>query len=281
MLKTKKRRRTPKAFVRRYLRVMIGGSIIALLIICAVFAPLICKYDPSIVDMANTSALPSSEHLFGTDVYGRDLFAQVVYGTRVTLLLALGVQFFAVVVGAVCGLLCGYFRRVDTILMRIMEGLHSIPMILLAMVLTQALGKGVDKLMIALVVAALPGITRMTRSQVLSLRQKEFIESEKAMGASSLRIIFLHVLPSCSHYLIIRCITGFSGTILATASLSFLGVGLDPSIPNWGSIISRGQGMMLIYPHLIIYPGIAISLTVFAFSMFGEGMREIMDPKLK
>lgn len=276
-----KRRLTPKAAVKRYGRIAIGGSIILIMIVMAVFAAYIAPFDPNAQDLLNKTQRPCAEHLFGTDVYGRDLFSRVVYGTRITLLVALGVQLSAVVIGAILGLICGYFKYLDSIIMRIMEGLHSLPAILLAMVLTQAFGKGVFNLMIALVIAALPGIVRMTRSQVLSLREKEFIESERAMGAGNFRIIFLHILPSCSHYLIIRCITGFAGNILATASLSYLGVGLDPSVPNWGAIVADGQSLMLIYPHLILYPGIAITLTAFAFSMFGEGMREIMDPKLR
>lgn len=278
---TVKRRLTPKAAAKRYGRIAIGGSIILIITLLAIFAPFITSYDPAVQDLSNKCALPSSEHLFGTDIYGCDLFARIIYGTRITLIVSFGVQFIGVVLGATFGLICGYFKSLDAIIMRIMEGVHSIPGILLALVMTQVFGPSTFNLMVALTIGLIPGITRMTRSQVLSLRQKEFIESEKAMGAGHFRIIIGHILPSCSHYLIIRFITGFAGNILATASLSYLGVGLDPSIPNWGAIVSSGQSLMLIYPHLILYPGIAITITAFAFSMFGEGMREILDPKLR
>ena len=280
-MKAVKKRLTPKAAARRYGRIAVGGSIILVIVLLAVLAPYIASYDPAKQDLSNKCALPSAEHIFGTDIYGRDLFARIIYGGRVTLIVSFGIQFFAVVLGAICGLVCGYFKSLDMLIMRFMEGLNSIPGILLALIMTQVFGPSMFNLMVALTIGLIPGITRMTRSQVLSLREKEFIESEKAMGASNFRIIFGHIMPSCSHYLIIRFITGFAGNILATASLSYLGVGLDPSIPNWGSIVANGQGLMLIYPHLVLYPGIAITITAFAFSMFGEGMREILDPKLR
>lgn len=280
-MKAVKKRLTPKAAARRYGRIAVGGSIILVIVLLTVLAPYIASYDPAKQDLSNKCALPSAEHIFGTDIYGRDLFARIIYGGRVTLIVSFGIQFFAVVLGAICGLVCGYFKSLDMLIMRFMEGLNSIPGILLALIMTQVFGPSMFNLMVALTIGLIPGITRMTRSQVLSLREKEFIESEKAMGASNFRIIFGHIMPSCSHYLIIRFITGFAGNILATASLSYLGVGLDPSIPNWGSIVANGQGLMLIYPHLVLYPGIAITITAFAFSMFGEGMREILDPKLR
>lgn len=279
--KKARKRMLPKAFIKRYGRIIFGGTVIAILIFIAICAPYLTKYDPAEVNITIASQAPSDEHIFGTDPFGRDMYSRIIYGTRVTLIMAFGVQAIVVIFGAIFGMLCGYFKRFDAIVMRIMEALHSIPGILLAMVLAQMLGKGMFKLMIALAIPLMPGVTRMTRSQVLSLRQKEFIESEKAMGANDLRVIFLHILPSCSHYLIIRVIAGFAGTILSTASLSYLGIGLDPNIPNWGSIVADGQKLMLIHPHLIIYPGIAITLTAFSFSLLGEGVREVLDPKLK
>lgn len=279
--KIPRKRRKPKAFLRRYGRVMIGGVIIAALVLLAVFAPLITHYDPAATDMTVAKNRPSKLHPCGTDVYGRDMFTRIVYGTRITLIIALATQFFVVLIGSVCGLLCGYYRRVDAILMRVMEGLNAMPQLLLSLVIASVLGKGVGKMMIALVVCSLPSITRMMRGQVLSLREKEFIEGEVAMGASDFRTIFLHILPHCSPYLLIRFNTGLSSTVLSLASLSYLGVGLDPSIPNWGALIAEGQNMLMIYPHMVFFPGLAICLTVFGFCMFGEGMRDILDPKLQ
>jgi len=276
-----KPRRKPAAFMRRYGRVMVGGGIVGVIILIAVFAPLLSPYDPGQVDMTSAKALPSALHPFGTDVYGRDLMSRVFYGARVTLIIAVGVQVFTVLIGSTCGLLCGYYRRVDIILMRIMEGVNAIPQILLALVIASVLGAGPVKLMISLVVSGLPNITRTVRSLVLSLRQKEFVESEKAMGANDLRTIFLHILPHCYSYLIIRLNTGLASTILSLTSLSYLGVGLDPTIPNWGAIIADGQSLMLLYLHLILSPGLAICITVFGFCMLGDGLRDILDPKLR
>lgn len=278
----KKRKRMPlKNFIRRNGRMLVGGTIIGILVIMAVFAPLIATHDPDAFDYANRFALPSAEHYLGTDVHGRDIFSRMVYGTQISLLLGFGVNFLVVCAGAFCGILCGYYKRVDSILMRIMEGLHALPTTLLAMVVASVLGPGLGKLMLALVITALPGVCRMTRSQVLSLSKKEFVEVEKAMGASSLRIMLLHIMPSCSHYLIIRFCTGISGTILSAATLAYLGVGLDPTIPNWGAIIADGQGMFLIFPHMVIWPGVWMIVAVFGFIFFGEGLRERLDPRLK
>lgn len=279
-IKRRKRRR-PKAFLRRYGRVLIGASILGVIVLLALLAPVLARFDPNQTDMALTKAPPSAEHWFGTDIYGRDLFARVIYGARITLLVAFGVQVLAVALGALCGLLSGYYHRVDTVLTRIMEGLAAMPQLLLAMVITSVLGPGPFKMILSLVICSLPAITRMVRGQVLSLREKEFIESEKAMGASGARTIFRHILPHCSSYLLIRFNTGLSSTVLTLASLSYMGVGLDPSIPNWGAIIADGQGLMMLYVHLVLSPGLAICITVFACCMLGDGLRDILDPKYR
>ena len=277
----KKPRRKPAAFLRRYGRILFGGAIVAVVLFVAVFAPLLSPYDPNAIDMVNAKSTPGVQHPFGTDTYGRDIMSRVFYGARITLVVALGVQVLVVIVGSVCGLLCGYYKIVDSILMRVMEGLSAIPQVLLALVIASVLGPGPVKLMISLVVSGLPAITRTVRSQVLTLRQKEFVESEKAMGANDMRTIFLHILPHCSSYLLVRFSTGISNTILSLTSLSYLGVGLNPSIPNWGAIISDGQSYMLLYLHLVLSPGIAICITVFGFCMLGDGLRDILDPKLR
>ncbi len=268
-------------FLKKNGRVLIGGFIIGLLFLTALFAPLIATHDPLQTDYTAMMQLPSKEHILGTDMNGRDLFSRLIYGTRMSLIIAIGVNFFAVVGGSIIGILCGYFKRADAILMRVMEGVHALPQILLSLVIASVLGRGTGKMMISLIIVALPGVCRMTRSQVLSIKQKEFIEVEKTMGASTPRILFRHILPSVSHYLIIRFTTGLAGSILSASSLSYLGVGFDPSIPNWGAMIADGQKLMMIRPHLMLYPGIAIAITVFAFNLFGEGLREKLDPRLK
>jgi ABC-type dipeptide/oligopeptide/nickel transport system permease subunit len=278
---TVKKRRTQKAFIKRYLRIMIGAFLILILVVMAVFAPVIATHDPNEIDMTSLLQAPSSEHYFGTDSVGRDVFSRIVYGAQISLLIGLGVQALSILVGTVLGLICGYFRGADLVIMRIMEGLMAMPGLLLTFVMTSVLGTGVLNLIISLSIGRIPTLCRTLRGQVLSLREKEYIESEKAMGATNVRTIFLHILPQCTNYLVLRFTTGISGAIMAISSLAYLGVGLKPEIPNWGTIIAQGQAYLLTKPYLVIYPGIMISITIFGFTMFGEGLREVLDPKLK
>ena len=280
-MRTKKPRRKPKAFIKRYGRLFIGGAIIGFFALVAIFAPFIATHDPDALSLADNKRLPDAEHILGCDAYGRDLFSRLVYGTRTTMGVALLVQILVIAIAATCGLIAGYYRKVDMIMMRIMEVIHAIPQTLLALVIASVLGPGIYNLMIALVVCHLPGPTRYVRAQVLSLRKREFVESEKAMGASDARTIFLHIMPHCSSYLLLRFSSGLGGTVSSLSSLAYLGVGLDPSIPNWGAIISDGNSLMFVYPHLVVPAGIAISLTVFGFCMLGDGLRDIFDPKLR
>lgn len=280
VIKAKKHMK-PMAFLRRYGRIMIGGIIIGVILVVAIFAPFIMTDDPFLIDLSQAKQLPGPEHFFGTDLFGRDLFSRIVYGSRATLLVTVGVQVITVVIGTVLGLLCGYYTKVEKILMRILEGVNTIPSLLLALVMASVLGPGTFKLMLALSISAIPNIARMIRSQVLSLREKEFIESEKGMGAGDMRTIFLHILPSCSSYLLVRFSSGLASTVLSMTSLSYLGVGMDPNLPSWGGIISDGQGIMLAYPHLVVYAGMAICIIVFGFSILGDGLRDLLDPKLK
>ena len=280
-MRTKKPRRTPKAFVKRYGRLMIGGFIIGIFALMAIFAPFIATHDPDALSLSEKHALPNAEHILGCDAYGRDLFSRLVYGARTTMGVALLVQILTIAISAICGLLAGYYRKVDMIMMRVMEVIHAIPQTLLALVIASVLGPGVGNLMIALVVCHLPGPTRYVRAQVLSLRKREFVESEKAMGASDARTIFLHIMPHCSSYLLLRFSSGLGGTVSSLSTLAYLGVGMDPSIPNWGAIISDGNSLMFVYPHLVVSAGIAISLTIFGFCILGDGLRDVLDPKMR
>lgn len=277
----KRKRRPLKAFLRRYGRVLLGGFFVSLVVIMAVFAPLIATHDPYRVDMTLARTPPCGEFLFGTDIYGRDIFSRIVYGARITLIVAIGVQVLVIAIGTTIGLLCGYYKRFDGICSRVMEGLAAMPQILLALAIATILGEGTFNVIFAIVICALPSLVRVIRSQVLSLREKEFVESEKAMGASDFRTIFLHILPHCSDYLLIRCATGISTTISSMSTLSYLGVGMDPTIPSWGAILADGNGYLFLYPYMCLYPGVVISLTIFGFTMLGEGLRDVLDPKYR
>jgi len=269
------------SFMKRYGRIITAGTVLIIITLIAIFAPLIATHDPYQVNIYEAKITPNDEHIMGTDAYGRDIFSRVIYGTRASLIISVSVNALAIIIGTIIGLMCGYFPRVDKIVMRIMEALNALPMLLLAIVFASVLGPGIDKLIICLTVVNLPGIARLVRSQVLSLKEKEFVESAKASGASNFRIIFKYILPLCYSPLIIRFTNGLSATILTQSTLSFLGVGLDPQIPTWGGIIGEGRAYMVAYPHMCTYAGFAIVITVLAFSIFGDGVRDVLDPKLR
>lgn len=276
-----KRKMKTGAFIRRYIRVILSGFVLLLIGLIAVFAPFIATHDPGEVDIYRANTVPDDEFIMGTDTYGRDIFSRVIYGSRISLIISIAVNVLSILIGTVLGLLTGYYRTCDMIIMRILEGINALPTLLLAIVLVTVLGPGAGKLIICLTVVNLPSIARLVRSQVLSIKEKEHIECAKASGASNSRIIFKYVLPLCSSPLIIRFTSGLSSTILTQASLSFLGVGLDPRIPSWGGIISEGRALMMVYPHTCTYAGFAIIITVLAFSILGDGVRDILDPKLR
>lgn len=276
-----KRRLKPAAFIKRYLRILVAGTILLIIFGIAIFAPLIATHDPMDVNPYERNKLPDDNNLLGTDYLGRDIFSRIIYGSRTSLIISISVQALAVIIGTVLGLLCGYFRKVDMILMRVLEALNALPTILLAIVMATVLGPGVDKLIFTLVIVNLPGIARLVRSQVLSIKEQEHVECARASGASDARIIFKYILPMCTSPLIIRFTGGLAGNILTQASLSFLGVGIDPRLPNWGGIINDGKQMIFSQPGQCAYPGFAIIITVLAFSILGDGVRDALDPKLR
>lgn len=280
--KTKKPRMKVTAFLKKYGRILIGGSIIAAVVFCSIFAPFLTKYDPEEVgDYSDFKQPPSDEHWLGTDIYGRDMWARIIFGSRTTLLVSLGAQALLVVLGTILGLLCGYYGKIEKYLMRILDAAATIPNLLLCMLMISVFGSGVPQMIIAMSIHGVPGLARMIRNQVLSLREKEYIESEKAMGASDLRTVVVHILPACASYLLVRFSNGLSGMILSMTSLSFLGVGLDPTIANWGGMVNDGQKIMFAVPHVVLYPALAICITVFGFAMLGDGLRDLFDPRLK
>lgn len=281
MAKTVKKRRTPAAWFKRYFRVLLGLTFITLVIIYCIVAPMISKYDPYQIDLLNKYSQPTAEHIFGTDELGRDYFARLAYGGQLTILIALASQAIVIVLGTANGILCANYRRYDDIVMRLMEAMRCLPNMLTTIMIASLIGQGFASVLIAIVISGLPGITKSVRAQTMRLRALEFIEAEKAMGASAPRVMFLHMLPQLSSYLLIRFGTGISSAMMTTASLAYLGIGLTPEMPNWGGMISSGQSYMLIHPHLIIYPGIAIIVTMFGLCMLGEGLRDVFDPKYR
>lgn len=268
-------------FLRKNGRTIIGGTIIAVVILCSIFAPLLTSWDPEEVNLVAQKELPSSEHIMGTDYLGRDIWSRVLYGSRTTLIVSIGAEVFLVVVGTILGLACGYYKRLEKILMRILDAFATVPNLLLCMLMISVFGAGVIQMIIALAIHGIPGLARMVRNQVLSLREKEYIESEYAMGASDIRTLFRHILPACSSYLLVRFSNGLAGMVLSMTSLSFLGIGLDPTIASWGGIVQDGQKLMFALPHLVFFPALVICITVFGFAMLGDGLRDRFDPRLR
>ena len=277
----KTRRIKPLRFIQKYGRLLIGGAIIAVVLFGAIFAPFLTDYDTETLDLDNIKQEPSAEHVLGTDRYGRDMLTRILYGSRTTLIVALGVQILVTFAGTVLGLICGYYSKAEKFLMRILDAFSTVPNLLLCLMMVSIFGAGTLNLIVAMSISAIPGTARMVRNQVLSLREKEYIESEKAMGASDLRTVGLHILPACSSYLIVRFSSGLAGSVLSMTSLSYLGLGLSPLIPSWGGMVYEGQGFIFGTPHLVLYPALAICIAVFGFSLLGDGIRDLLDPKLR
>lgn len=261
---------------------MFYGIIIILLILVAVAAPLISPYDPNLQELSNALKGPSSEHLLGTDEYGRDILSRIIYGTRVSLSAGIVAQIIATFIGVTLGALAGYYGgKTDIIISRIMEIFAAFPDLLLAMAIMFAIGQGLTSLFIALAIVNWVQTARMVRGQVLQLKEKEFVEACIASGGSGFRIIMKHMIPNCMSTIIVLITLGIPSAILTEASLSFLGIGIQPPDPSWGSMISYAQPYINTDPLYSIFPGIAIIITVISFNMFGDGLRDALDPKLK
>ena len=271
----------PSVFIRKYGRILLGGGILALIILTTIAAPLITPYEPTATNGAEGLQFPGAAHWMGTDRFGRDVFSWVLYGARISLLVGVAVAVVSAAAGIVLGLLMGYYRTVDKIVMRILEGLSAFPDMLLALTLASIFGNGVDKVILALSIVGTPSVARIVRSQVLSIKESEHVESALAMGATDLRIMFRYILPLCVSPLIIRFTTTMASAILTEASLSFLGVGVDPTMPTWGGILSTAKDFVITHPYMAIYPGLAILVTVLSISILGDGLRDLLDPKMK
>ncbi|MDL2311089.1 ABC transporter permease [Peptostreptococcaceae bacterium OttesenSCG-928-C18] len=268
--------------MRRNKLAMVGLVILIVLILVALFADVIAPYGFAEQNLSNQFAKPSGEHLFGTDDLGRDIFSRVVYGSRISLKVGFISVGIALVVGTFIGAVTGYYGgKLDNALMRFIDILQSIPDTLLAIAILAALGSGLSNLMIAVGIASIPGYARIVRSSVLSIRDMEFIEAAKANGSSNFRIITKHVIPNCLAPLIVQATLGVAYAIINAAGLSFIGLGLEPPTPEWGAMLSGGRTYIRDYPHMTIFPGIAIVTTIFALNVLGDGLRDALDPKLK
>jgi ABC-type dipeptide/oligopeptide/nickel transport system permease subunit len=266
---------------RNNTKAMIGLAIVLSLVVVAIFAPFIAPYSISHTSVADRTQSPSMEHLFGTDDLGRDIFSRVVMGSRISLKVGFGAITGALLIGTIIGLVSGYYGGiVDELLMRFMDAAMSFPPILLALTLMVVLGPELTNVIIALAFVYTPYIARVARSATLSERNEAYVESAIARGESNPHIIFREVLPNCSAPLLVQGSLNIAFAMLAEASLSFLGLGAQPPTPSWGLMINNGSGFMQSAPWIIIFPGIAIAVTVIGFNLLGDGLRDVLDPKV-
>jgi peptide/nickel transport system permease protein len=233
-------------------------------------------------DLRQRFLAPSAEHLFGTDEYGRDIFSRIVYGSRTSLLVGAISVTISSGIGTLLGAISGYYgNRVDNIIMRFIDIMLAIPNILLAISIAATLGPGIINVMIAVGISSVPGYARLVRASVMSLRDQEFIEAARSIGANDFRIITRHILPNCMAPIIVQATMSIAIAILSAAALSFLGLGVQPPVPEWGSMLSNGRAYIRDYWWVVTFPGVAIMATVFAFNLFGDGLRDALDPRLK
>jgi peptide/nickel transport system permease protein len=268
-------------FARRL--VIFGLVILFLLALTAIFAPLLAPYNPYKPDLRSTLLPPSGTHLLGTDSIGRDTLSRLIYGSRTAILVGFATTGVSASIGMFLGLLAGFYSRsiLNMVIMRIMDLLISFPMIILALFLAALLGGGIQNVIIALGVSALPGYARVMHGLTLSVKENDYILAERAMGSSSLRTMLSHILPNALPSMIVLITLQLGGLILAEAGLSFLGVGIKPPGAAWGAMVSAGQGYLTTNPWLSLAPGIAIMLVVFAFNLVGDGLRDALDPRLR
>ncbi|WP_430343851.1 ABC transporter permease [Rossellomorea marisflavi] len=280
----KKKDRTFVTTMKRLLKnklAIIGLIIILLQVIMAIAAPVITIHSPFKQNLAE-SELPlfSEGHFLGTDNFGRDLWSRIVYGARISLLVGMTAVGLGLAGGVTLGLLAGYYRKLDGIIMRIVDLLFAFPGILLAMLIIAVLGTSLVNVAIAISIWSIPTCARIVRGSVLSVKKQEYVQAMKSLGASDFRILVKHILPNCSAPIIVFATMRMATAILSTASLSYLGLGAQAPTPEWGAMISQGQDFMWTSPHMTIVPGIAIMLIVFAFNVVGDGLRDALDPNM-
>ena len=288
----------PDGAVRRLVRnrsVALGGAILGLIVLMATLAPVLGTTDPARVEPVLRNKRPGAvassrnadgsqstrTHWMGTDSLGRDVYSRVTYGARVSLLIGASVALISTVIGLVIGVFAGYLRWLDGVVMRVMDGLMSIPAILLAIGLVSLSRAGLRTVIIAIVIPEVPRVVRLVRSVVLSIREEPYVEAAVALGARTPALLLRHVLPNTLAPLIVQATFVCASAILVEAILSFLGVGIPPETPTWGNIMAEGRALFRILPHNILFPGIFLAATVLAVNILGDGLRDMLDPRIR
>lgn len=286
-----------RTILRRLVRnpvVAIGGTVLLLMTLIGLFAPWLGTIEPTAINPSTRNKVPGFErtiraddgsttvfkHRMGTDSLGRDVYSRVVYGARVSLVIAVSVASIAIAIGLVIGLVAGYVRPLDGIIMRFMDGLMAIPGILLAIAVVSLFRSGLTAVIIAIIVPEIPRVVRLVRSIVLSVREEPYVEAAIMAGTRLPKLMVRHILPNTIAPLIVQGTFIAASAILVEAILSFLGIGIPPEIPTWGNIMAEGRNLFRVFPHNILYPGIFLGLTVLAVNMLGDGLRDTLDPKM-
>jgi len=260
--------------------VRIAALLLVAVVLIAIFAPWLATHDPQLIKPGERLLVVSAEHLMGTDVLGRDVFSRVMVGARVSLTVGIGVAVASVVLGLMIGVVAGYFRMADAIIMRVMDGLMAIPGILLAIALVALLGGGLLTVMVAIVVPETPRVVRLVRGMILSVRNEPYVEAAVALGTPSLTLLVRHLVPNTFAPLTVQGSFILASAMLTEAAMSFLGVGLPPEIPSWGSIMAEGRFYFQLKPGLIYFAGTFLALTVLSVNILGDAVRDALDPKL-
>ena len=276
------RRGTPRwlRLLARRRATLIGLALVSGVLFVGVLSPLLAG-DPLRIDVARRLTAPGQTHWFGTDDVGRDVWSRVVYGARLSLLVGAAVVALSFVMGLGCGLIAGYYRRLDNLVMRVMDGLMAFPAIILAIALMASLGPSVLNVIVAIGIVYAPRVARIVRGSVLVIRETAYVEAARALGASDVVVIARHVLPTCLSPVIVQASFVFAAAVLTEAALSFLGVGVPPYVPSWGNILAEGRLYLQQAPWLVLYPGAAIMLTIFGLNLLGDGLRDLLDPRLR
>ena len=280
--------------VRANMSVRIGGAVMMVLVVLALLAPWLGTVDPSLFDPASRDLLPGQRgeittldgeilkhrFLMGSDSFGRDIYSRVIYGTQVSLIVGLFTALVAMAFGIAFGLMAGYLRRLDGLLMRFMDGVMAIPAILIAIALVAMWRGSLMTVVVAIAIPEIPRVTRLVRSLVLTIREEPYVEAAISLGTPTLLIMLRHILPNCVAPLVVQGTFICASGILTEAILSFLGVGLPPEIPTWGNVMAEGRAQFNAYPHNIFFPGIFLAVTVLAVNILGDGLRDTLDPKM-
>jgi len=275
-----KQRGRVMTFVRRHPTIVLGGALLLVMILIAILAPYLGTVDPTALAPAKRTREPSAQYWFGTDMLGRDVYSRVIYGTRISLLVGFSVAAVASAIGTFIGLISGYIRILDSVIMRIMDGLMSIPPILLAIALMALTRASVQNVIVAISVAEFPRVSRLIRGVVLSLREQPYVEAATASGTRVPMIIIKHILPNTLAPLMVNATFICASAMLTEAALSFIGAGTPPIVPSWGNIMAEGRALWQVKPYIVFFPAVFLCVTVLSVNLLGDGLRDALDPRL-